>query len=97
LRVTGERGWLEIGLYNNHLAGSLADSFDERTLELPPAQMPDVWRALHRDFADSIRSGRPPAVGPADALRAARLIDACYAAKRARPMPQRAPLPGWTW
>ncbi len=49
------------------------------------------------DFVESIRSGRPPCVAGQEAKRVVALIEACYAAKKGRPLPERVPVPGATW
>jgi len=56
-----------------------------------------VVAAQLRDFAESIAARRPPAATGADGLRVVQFIEQCYAAKRARPLPARAPIPGVTW
>ncbi len=49
------------------------------------------------DFLESIQGRHPPAVSGADGAAVIGLIEKCYAIKRARPLPTRAPLPGLTW
>ncbi len=57
----------------------------------------DYWREQVRDFAKSISSGRPPLASGEDGERAMALIEACYALKKARPLPDRVPQPGIMW
>jgi len=49
------------------------------------------------DFVESVRSGRSPRVNGQEGKRVVALIEACYAAKRDRPAPERIPVPGATW
>ena len=49
------------------------------------------------DFVASVISGRPPRVSGMEGTRVIRLVEDCYAQKRARPLPLRAPSPGMTW
>jgi len=54
-------------------------------------------QAQVRDFAQSIRAGRAPRVTGEEAARAIHLIEDCYQARRVRPLPDMAPIPGLTW
>ena len=54
-------------------------------------------QAQLRDFAESITMGRSPRVGGEEGKRVIELIERCYKAKRARPLPNRVPQPGATW
>jgi len=57
----------------------------------------DCARRQLNDFVESIRGRHPPAVSGLDGAAVVGLIEQCYAVKRARPLPERAPLPGLTW
>lgn len=50
-----------------------------------------------RDFAQSIESMGVPRVTGEDGWRVVDFIEKCYAAKRQRRLPERAPIPGLTW
>ena len=55
------------------------------------------WQDQMRDFIDSIQNRRDPLVSGEEGERAMALIEQCYAMKRQRPLPARAPLPGVMW
>lgn len=57
----------------------------------------DYARAQLSDFARSIEDAGLPLVPGPEGARVIRLIDQLYAIKRARPLPERAPIPGLTW
>jgi len=96
LRVIGERAQVELSLYSSELWYTPHHS-KSQSLPLPRVDIQEVWTTQFADFADSITTGRPPLARGEDALRVARVIDACYQAKRARPLPARAPIPGVVW
>ena len=58
-----------------------------------------LWPARDQliDFADAIESGRPPKVTGEEGARVIQLIEACYMAKKRRPLPKFAPVPGVLW
>lgn len=49
------------------------------------------------NFAESIVQNRKPFVTGEEGIRVIRLIERCYALKRSRPLPSKAPIPGLTW
>ena len=49
------------------------------------------------DFVRSIETTGVPRVTGEDGLRVVDFIEKCYAAKRQRQLPERAPIPGLTW
>jgi len=57
----------------------------------------DCWRAQMQDFADAIRLHRKPLVNGEEGARVMAIVDQCYAAKRARPLPAKALQPGAMW
>ncbi len=50
-----------------------------------------------KDFAESVRSGRPPKVSGEEATRVVSLIEQCYTRKQATPSPEVCPQPGLTF
>lgn len=55
------------------------------------------WKEQLKDFAESITQNRNPFVAGEEGIRVIRLIETCYALKRSRPLPSKAPIPGLTW
>ncbi|OHB88873.1 MAG: hypothetical protein A3D13_04735 [Planctomycetes bacterium RIFCSPHIGHO2_02_FULL_40_12] len=55
------------------------------------------WNEQLCDFAESIVQNRKPFVTGEEGMRVIRLIETCYALKRSRPLPSKAPIPGLTW
>lgn len=49
------------------------------------------------DFAKAVRNGSPPRVSIAEGMRVISLVETCYLAKRSRPLPRLAPVPGELW
>ena len=54
-------------------------------------------REVYRNFAAAVVGAAELAVDAAEGTRVIRLVERCYAMKRARPVPVEAPLPGLTW
>jgi predicted dehydrogenase len=55
------------------------------------------WNEQLKDFTESIVQNRKPFVTGEEGIRVIRLIETCYALKRSRPLPSKAPIPGLTW
>jgi predicted dehydrogenase len=56
------------------------------------------WARLQLDdFIECTSGNAEPFVSGIEATRVIRLVESCYASKRARPLPSHAPLPGATW
>lgn len=50
-----------------------------------------------RDFAQAVKQGSSPRVSIAEGMRVISLVESCYQAKRSRPLPRLAPVPGELW
>ncbi len=98
IRVEGEAGALTLPVYDQlQLTEEWGSKAVTRKVAAGKSGVVRVVAAQLRDFAESIAARRPPAATGADGLRVVQFIEQCYAAKRARPLPARAPIPGVTW
>lgn len=98
IRVKASRG--EVIVATNSTRDYTVKTHSGSTTHRAPPQGDDELdyaRAQLSDFVDSIRRPGQPLVPGAEGARVIRLIDQLYAIKRARPLPQRAPIPGLTW
>jgi predicted dehydrogenase len=96
--ITGELGNMSLPIYNQTQV-SLSRNGQTVTQTLVPRSggFLDMVAEQLRDFVMSIETKRPPRVTGADGLRVVEFIEMCYALKRCRPLPKRAPIPGLTW
>ena len=92
--IEGERGLLEIELWdpNGHVyaqyGGDLVlDGCVAHASGTGRESAPDIFQRQLVDFVDAIRRRRAPFVSGQEALRAVRLIEACYAAKQPLDLP----------
>jgi predicted dehydrogenase len=103
LRVTGTRGWAQVGLGDINkltvcLPGGLGGHAEP--VALTAGCLKNLTAAIAdqlRDAIQSAREERAPYVSGQDGLRVTELIRRCYAQKEARPMPARLPMPGTVW
>ena len=96
--VEGEQGSLSVSVYDQ--AQVLLSHDGENVAQtVTPCKGGFVGAVAEqlRDFVVSIETKRPPRVTGADGLRVVEFIEECYALKRHRPLPKRAPIPGLTW
>ena len=81
--IIGTKGILEIPETYFDSPGSLSLFIDEERREIPVGKS-DRYRCEIEDFADAIRSGKPPAFGLAETLRNAEVLDRLIAAATAQ-------------
>jgi len=98
ITVRGEAGHLFLPLYD--VAGITITRNDQQgTQELACSNWDFVKIVAEQlqDFVQSIETEKPPRATGQDGLVTIEFIEKCYAAKRQRPLPKRAPIPGLTW
>jgi predicted dehydrogenase len=98
ITIEGDAGKLSIPLYNQaqifltrggHMVTQRLASCDWDFVGIVAEQL--------RDFVFSIEAAKTPRVTGDEGLRLIEFIEKCYAVKRQRPLPKRAPIPGLTW
>ena len=96
--INGEFGHISLPIYNQAqiLLSRNGKTVSQELVSRSWDFMGMVAEQLH-DFVESIETKRRPRVTGADGLRVVEFIEACYTAKRSRPLPKRAPIPGVTW
>ncbi|HOJ23132.1 MAG TPA: Gfo/Idh/MocA family oxidoreductase [Armatimonadota bacterium] len=98
MTVEGERGALSVPVYDQRVIHQcLGGKEARRVVERGRSGLVHVVAEQLRDFARSITEQRAPRATGADGLRVVQFIEGCYAAKRARPLPEQAPIAGFTW
>jgi len=88
--IRGERGELEVGLWQNALQLRLSGSPVEivgqggiwHSAEAPDQDNVSIIVDEHDDFLSAIRTGRSPAVGGVAAKQSIELVEACYRQRR---------------
>jgi predicted dehydrogenase len=96
--IKGERGELSIPIYNpNKITQTIDGKETIKIIGQKDLGFVDLVTAEIRDFIDSIQQERQPSVTGNDGFVVIEFIEKCYAAKRNRPPPERAPIPGLTW
>jgi predicted dehydrogenase len=98
IRVEGTRGSITLEVYDaSRIRVRRGKELEILEVGAESADFVNVLAAQLIDFAASIDSARPPRVTGDDGVRVVSFIERCYAAKRSRPLPTLAPIPGLTW
>jgi predicted dehydrogenase len=98
ITVYGEAGHLSLPLYDVvDITLTRNDQKASRELTCTNWDFVKVVSEQLQDFVQSIETEKPPCATGQDGLVAIEFIEKCYAAKRHRPLPKRAPIPGLTW
>lgn len=96
--IEGERGSISVPLYDQaRVLLSGGEKIVTQTLTSCNWDFVGLVAEQLRDFVESIETQRSPRVTGVEGLRAIEFIEGCYAAKRSRQPPKRAPIPGLTW
>jgi predicted dehydrogenase len=98
MTVRGEAGHLSLPLYGvAEITITRNDQKASQELTCTNWGFVKVVSEQLQDFVQSIETEKPPRATGEDGLLVIEFIEKCYAAKRQRPLPKRAPIPGLTW
>ncbi|MEI7731527.1 MAG: Gfo/Idh/MocA family oxidoreductase [Verrucomicrobiota bacterium] len=98
IRIQGEQGTVQLSIYGRDRYQFIQNGASSVIDCGEPGSTADLSAQVQlTDFISSIYSGKPPQVDGLAGLAAVQLIEQCYLAKRKRPLPEKAPLPGLTW
>jgi predicted dehydrogenase len=98
IRLEGDAGSLLLPLYDQarieitRSGRTIAENVTQSNWDFQ-----EVVSEQLRDFVRSIETETPPCATGEDGLAVVEFIETCYAAKRQRPLPKQAPIPGLTW
>jgi len=98
ITLQGEAGNLSVPLYDqSEITITRNGRQSSQALARTNWDFVEVVSKQLQDFAQSIEAEKPPRATGEDGLAVVEFIEKCYAAKRRRPLPKQAPIPGLTW
>lgn len=96
--IKAERGELSLPIYNpNKIILTIDGKKIIKNIGQKNLGFVDLVAAEIRDFIDCIQMRHQPRVTGNDGLVVIEFIERCYAVKKNKPLPEKAPIPGLTW